>query len=123
MDVLTWKPSCAGVLVTIAALVALDNAPRVTRMLVTTQEDAVHHQVKRLAGDAFACWALIHPRGQCPSSVRELSANRGDVVDVWDRELRLDCVAGSPPTVVVTSAGPDGRFGTLDDIRSEPAEH
>ena len=118
MDLLTWRPSCTGVLGALAIFVVHDRAPHVARVMTTTHEDVTQQIVDGVATHAFSAWSLIHPR-QCPASIRELEPYQPDLVDVWDRELRLECVAG---TVVVTSAGPDGRFGTPDDIRSESAE-
>jgi hypothetical protein len=59
-------------------------------------------------------------RGRCPRSPAELSdagfVSEPDLVDPWHRSIVFTC-AGDEARVA--SAGPDGRFGTADDVRNE----
>jgi len=44
-------------------------------------------------------------------------------IDAWDRDLRITWTAiDGEPVCIITSAGPDGKFDTQDDIRSDPRE-
>lgn len=54
------------------------------------------------------------PDGACPS-IDQLDLDRGTrQVDAWDHPFQIECAPDGP---IVTSAGPDGSFGTDDDIR------
>jgi len=59
----------------------------------------------------------ITTEGSPPADLKELYASRfvtGDVSDAWGRPLRYERLSDSG--FRLTSAGPDGRFGTKDDI-------
>lgn len=44
-------------------------------------------------------------------------------IDAWDRDLRITWTAlDGEPACIIASAGPDGKFDTRDDIRSDPRE-
>lgn len=46
-----------------------------------------------------------------------------EFIDAWDRDLRITWTAlDGEPVCIITSAGPDGKFDTRDDIRSDPRE-
>lgn len=70
----------------------------------------------------LAAWQRLHPLAWCPADLAELDEwmSTEDARDPWGREYRGACryVRGAW-ALVVSSAGPDGRFGTADDIRSE----
>ncbi|HRQ71808.1 MAG TPA: hypothetical protein PLU35_02140 [Phycisphaerales bacterium] len=59
--------------------------------------------------------------GHLPSSPAEVGGTRGAFNDQWGTEMRLDFVErpGFNTRVVFVSAGPDGEFGTGDDVRYE----
>ncbi|MCW5776345.1 MAG: hypothetical protein KIS87_07910 [Phycisphaeraceae bacterium] len=59
--------------------------------------------------------------GRLPSSPAEVGGTRGAFNDQWGTEMRLDFVErpGFNTRVVFVSAGPDGEFGTGDDVRYE----
>ncbi|HEV7557991.1 MAG TPA: hypothetical protein VGO00_21135 [Kofleriaceae bacterium] len=73
-------------------------------------EDVARAQATALAAKITSEWADDHPDRPCPHFLDEL----GQVlVDPWGRDYHLDCRAHD---VWVTSAGPDQRFATADDI-------
>jgi general secretion pathway protein G len=104
------------VVVTIIALIAGGVAvavmPKLNEARIKgTQTDA---QAVRAAAQMFM---MENPRGGCPS-VDDLIEERildskKRVSDAWDNEFRIECEGGEP---FVISAGPDGQFGTEDDI-------
>jgi hypothetical protein len=76
----------------------------------------------RAARDASIQFMIEH--GACPSSVGQLANERfvdGDKLrDAWGVPLLLECpVARADAGSVVRSAGPDGQFGTADDITAD----
>jgi hypothetical protein len=60
-------------------------------------------------------------QARCPESLDQLSDNLFEpTVDLWGQEPSLKCkVIEGTPMLEVISAGPDGRFETEDDIRSQ----
>ena len=76
--------------------------------------------VKAYAFEAFPQWAIVHHEERCPQSIRDLAeyVGRNNLTrDSWGTELDLRCGDGIRGALV-RSAGPDGRFDTLDDISS-----
>ena len=75
--------------------------------------------VDLLAFRIVPAWFVAHPGGSCQEAVAALaSENRRDG---WGRPYRLTCEGrehGHGQRVLVRSAGPDGSFGTDDDIYS-----
>ena len=59
----------------------------------------------------------VTAEGSVPADLKELFASRfvgGDVSDAWGRPIRYEKLSDSG--FRLTSAGPDGRLGTKDDI-------
>lgn len=56
--------------------------------------------------------------GDLPRTMEELEAPYGSFNDPWGTQLTFDYEdeRATPPTVIITSAGPDMAFGTEDDI-------
>lgn len=56
--------------------------------------------------------------GELPRSIEELDTPAVAFKDPWGTVLSFDYVdeRATPPTVIITSAGPDLAFGTEDDI-------
>ena len=56
--------------------------------------------------------------GDLPRTMQELEAPSGAFDDPWGTELTFEYEdeRATPPTVIITSAGPDMSFGTDDDI-------
>jgi len=82
--------------------------PMTTRMVMhNVQEAVVHYRVDH--SDA------------CPSSVQALVGRylTRSPRDTWGQALAFRCPGPhTPDGADMTSAGPDGRFGTADDLRS-----
>jgi general secretion pathway protein G len=75
------------------------------------------------ARSATVIWNQDHPTGECPtidqlkqSKVLDTGFNSKDP---WGNPLKLACDADE---IVCTSAGPDRKEGTEDDIRVPPAD-
>jgi general secretion pathway protein G len=75
------------------------------------------------ARSATVIWEQDHPTGECPtidqlrqSKVLDTGFNPKDP---WGNPLKLSCDADE---IVCTSAGPDRKEGTEDDIRVPPAD-
>jgi hypothetical protein len=81
---------------------------------------AAYARAATLADAAFTRWAVTHPGGGCPGSMTELRLLASDRApfDPWGGVFELVC---EPTQIVVHSPGPDGIFGTADDVaRSAP---
>lgn len=71
--------------------------------------------------NAYQLW-LMTSESSCPNHLSELDRfrNTKKTKDAWGSELKLECDGKSDSGLfVVISAGPDSRFGTFDDIRSD----
>jgi hypothetical protein len=67
---------------------------------------------------AAEMWRKTH-RDECPTPPRLVRDRRIDLQsDAWGQPFRVTCKGD---TIVVASAGPDERYGTADDIRSDDA--
>ena len=79
-------------------------------------------KVRTLANDDFPCWRQLHPDQRCPARLSELDDI--NVLDPWGHALQYTCdprlLRAASPGIAITSAGEDGRFGTADDIGSDP---
>jgi len=75
--------------------------------------------VKMLAFEAFPQWAQANHEELCPRSIDDLLefSSRDNALDPWGTKLDLRCGPGYRGAYV-RSAGPDGRFETVDDISS-----
>jgi len=79
-----------------------------------TREHVAYIVAGKLAFEAYGEWAVTHPHSICPTSIYELASVLGeDAGDPWGRSYRMIC---TDDRVVIVSAGPDGIFGTSDDI-------
>jgi hypothetical protein len=73
--------------------------------------------VRSLASERLDGWRTAHPDRRCPDFAAQLGPD--DAMDPWGHAYLLDCRAANP---IVISAGPDGRWGTPDDLRSDRPE-
>jgi hypothetical protein len=85
--------------------------------------ERARYQAKRAAFEYFPQWA-VHPANRgCPESLAALEpyASPEDIgwKDPWGTAFAFRCVDGQ---MIVTSAGPDRKPGTRDDISSQDAE-
>lgn len=105
------------VVITIMALIAgavgVAVMPRLNKARIeSTRTDA---QSIRAAAQMYL---MENPGGGCPSmddliEERILDSSKR-VNDAWDNQFQIECEGGEP---FVVSAGPDGQFGTEDDIQ------
>lgn len=79
-------------------------------------------QVKQTATDAktiasAAEMFMAEGSGECPSVSQlieeKILSDKLNTKDAWDNDYQIECDEDGP---VVRSAGPDGQFGTEDDI-------
>ena len=73
--------------------------------------------VKKYAFEAYPSWRHDRPGFTCPGSLLVLNEymNQKDTLDPWGRSYRHRCEANQ---LLVSSRGEDGRFGTVDDVKS-----
>lgn len=83
-----------------------------------TKADVTRMKVQKFAHEALPQWSKHNANKPCPGSITELNdyMNGDDSNDEWGSPMKLLC---SGRSVVVVSAGEDGREGTTDDIRSD----
>jgi len=74
------------------------------------RDELARTEATLLAEKITSEWANDHPDRPCPRFLDELGQL---VADPWGRDYHLECRGDE---VWITSAGPDQRFGTLDDI-------
>lgn len=78
--------------------------------------------VKKLAFEAYPQWSVANPAKSCPDKVDDLwKLGETDGKDPWGKPVKLLCGPDVPKDVVgvgIASAGPDGQFGTADDVNS-----
>lgn len=91
--------------------------------LSAAKADLARLQLTSLAAEAYPLWRMRNAETACPAALAELLeyTNRKDTVDPWGNELTMVCGDGAPPAAKgfgVSSAGPDGKAGTADDLTS-----
>ena len=82
---------------------------------------AAHTEAKQFA-TAYARWQLDH-EARCPQTINELVKymSKDGTKDPWGSEYTMVCGDQAPAEVKgfgVASAGPDGKAGTEDDVKS-----
>jgi hypothetical protein len=104
---LTWTCAAFGLLV--SQLVSGSGCP--SRVGIASRRV---HEVDTAIGQYQAV------RGQCPTTANDLLdgnfISAWHLVDPWKRSIRFTCTGEDTH---VTSAGPDGIFGTADDVMNE----
>lgn len=75
------------------------------------------------ANQAFPAWSMAHPQAMCPDRLADLDdyMNEHDTSDAWGNPIKFLCGANLPPGarhIALLSAGPDGKEGTDDDLKS-----
>lgn len=80
--------------------------------------------VVQIATEAYPRWSVENPAASCPGSIDELGKylNHPDLTDMWGHKYVMLCGTEAPPAarggIGVVSAGPDGKVGTADDVKS-----
>lgn len=97
----------------IATAVGVAVLPRLQKARVDstkTDSQAVRSAVTLYLGE--------HPGGDCPNMDDLVEGGYLDsskrTTDAWDNDFQIECDGGN---VSVVSAGPDGQFGTEDDVQ------
>lgn len=116
---------CLIVVIVLAAACKNESAkPTETRaQLDQSKLELAKLEVMKLAAEAFPQWAIRNPDTACPASLDDLEpyVNHPDLRDPWKQPLRMVCGPNAPAGVHglgVYSLGPDGKAGTVDDIKS-----
>ena len=117
------------VVVAIRGILGAVAVTNVTGHIESTRKTAAKTAVDNIKG-AVTTWMLSKKKSAPPSDLKVLVEASGDeepaldggegaLVDPWDNDFKIE-VKGKK--FVVISAGPDGDFGTEDDIRSDKIE-
>ena len=110
----TWPRGPLIGLIVVASVVALGRIPE-DAFRIPSKSKRSWLRANQLAKEDFAARSTAHPTETCPWSTHALGSP-DEVRDPWGTDFIVECRARA---LVVISAGPDGRFGTPDDIRSD----
>ena len=104
---------------TVGAPVVPAPAPTITAIASSpTPGDIVHDQIKATL-TAARTWMASHAGAPCPAASDLAASIPGGIIDPWRHALVLTCTAQpADQQIGVISAGPDGAFGTSDDVAS-----
>ncbi len=112
------------VLAILALVMGLLVGPRVMKLFSESKEDIAKLAETDMVNTAFPAWATRHGDKGCPDKLEDLSdyMNKKDTKDPWGNPYKMYCgqnlPAGAKGGFAVSSAGPDGKEGTSDDIKS-----
>lgn len=111
------------VLAIIALVMGLVVGPRVIDYYHRARIETTQMKLEMYANQAFPAWSMAHPQAMCPERVADLAefANGRDANDAWGNPIKLLCGTNLPPGarhIALVSAGPDGKEGTDDDLKS-----
>ena len=117
------------VVVAILGILGAVAVTNVTGHIESTRKTAAKTAVDNIKG-AVTTWMLTKKKSTPPSDLKVLVEASGDdepaldggegaLYDPWDNEFKIE-VKGKK--FVIISAGPDGEFGSEDDIRSDKIE-
>ena len=112
------------VLAILALVMGLLVGPRVMKLFGESKEEVAKLAETDMVNTAFPAWATRHGDKGCPDKLEDLSdyMNKKDTKDPWGNPYKMFCGQNLPPGAkggfAVSSAGPDGKEGTSDDIKS-----
>ena len=111
------------VLAILALVMGLLVGPKVMDYFARAKIETTSLKLTKYANEAFTAWSMAHPQVMCPERLADLDEymNAQDVNDAWGNPIKLFCGANLPPGarhIALLSAGPDGKEGTADDLRS-----
>ena len=111
------------VLAILALVMGLLVGPKLMDLFGDAQVKLTRLKLTKYVNEAFPAWAMAHPQATCPDRLADLDdyMNEHDADDAWHHPIKLLCGASLPPgarRIAVVSAGPDGKEGTDDDLRS-----
>jgi hypothetical protein len=87
-----------------------------------SREDTTKLFLNKLVYEAFPAWQASQGDTSCPTIrdlVRYTDLRQGQVRDAWNQPIEIRCgepLPGSVHGLWLRSAGPDGVFGTDDDV-------
>ena len=95
--------------------------PNVLERFEDSKADLTFIEAKKIANEHYAEWAIKNRKG-CPTleALVEISGKK-KLVDKWDQPYIIHCGETRPSKRIrfgISSAGPDGKKGTEDDIKS-----
>jgi hypothetical protein len=93
------------------------DAADVCTITMTPEEEVA--QARLVLDDAYR---RFHAGEPCPATLEELVPRRRPgyrLRDPWGNPYRHGCTPGPAPELLVISAGPDGKFGTGDEITGD----
>ena len=111
------------VLAILALVMGVIVGPHVMRIWDDSRKDVAKLAVNKLANEAYPQWRSQQRGKPCPDTIGELSelTNNKDTKDPWGAEYKMRCPPNLPAGahgIAILSAGPDGKEGTDDDIKS-----
>jgi len=110
------------IVVVILGLIAGGVAIAVLPKLKKAQVDTTTTSARELRR-AAETWRAAHASDQCPTAQMMLQDKTIDsaskITDAWDNPFKITC---EEDETIVTSAGPDKKEGTADDIRVPEAQ-
>ena len=112
------------VLAIIALVMGFLVGPKLFKFFSSAKEDTTNLLLHEYADSAYLAWMKENPTKQCPASLAELNpyTNKkgSDVKDQWGSDMTMQCPPppGAGTGIGVSSAGPDQKMGTEDDLHS-----
>ena len=121
-----WRTFVHAIAVSMIAvslsIIGLHIAASPALMQRTTPAEQTKRFLHRLAFEAFPVWQQSQGDTSCPT-IRDLlvwtDLPRDHVRDAWGQPIEIRCgepLPGSVHGLFLRSAGPDGEFGTDDDV-------
>ena len=96
---------------------AISAGQHLMRSFTESKVELSRRIVRHYAHKTYSEWLGLHPDEPCPTMAQlEEVRDIGRARDPWGVPLWRGC--GPGPQIRVVSAGPDGTFGTADDIDS-----
>jgi prepilin-type N-terminal cleavage/methylation domain-containing protein len=112
------------VLAIIALVMGFLVGPKLFKFLSSAEKNTTQLQLHEYADSAYLAWKQENRTKPCPASLSELNVytnKKGtDIKDQWGTDMVLQCPAppGAGTGIGVSSAGPDQKMGTEDDLHS-----
>jgi general secretion pathway protein G len=110
------------VLAILALVMGLVVGPKLMELFARSKEDVAMLAINKLANEAYPQWVVQHRNRECPDidQLVEMAGHKS-ADDPWGRPYKLFCPPSLPAGakgIAIVSAGPDGKEGTGDDIKS-----
>ena len=111
------------VLAILALVMGLLVGPKVMALFGESKVKIAKMTVEKYANEAYPQWSASHSDKGCPDKLEDLNEymNNKDIKDPWGNPYKMMCGQTLPAGakgLAVMSAGPDGKEGTEDDVKS-----